>query len=247
MKHVLPAFSIVVAALAPAIAQERDPGLYRDVSLVRKLRVVCSDRHFGRVDDLIAEIPSGRITGAVVSMVLDEGVRTVVVPYEGLEYEPRSNLLQMAACLQDGKYPAFDAAAVKITMEPAKEGAAKQVVGQVLVSRLQSSRIDLQGGGAGWAQSATIELHSGHVAFVDVASVKERAGDSQIHPVPWSALRWTPTTADGGGGAAMLALAKTAQQLAAAPNLIEVIVQNPLYRSTVYTYFAAPRPAYDRI
>ena len=85
----------VAAFVAATVAQERVPVVLRDLSLVQRLRVVCSDRHFGRVDDLVVELPSGRVVGVVVTMAAEAEPRTVLVPYDALQYEPPTNLLRL--------------------------------------------------------------------------------------------------------------------------------------------------------
>lgn len=240
--------SVVVAtfALAVAPAQERVAGVfYRDFSLVQRLRVVCSDKHFGRLDDLIVELPSGRVRAAVVSIVLDKGLHTVLVPYEGLQYEPSTNLLQLGNCLQkEEAYPPFDATAVKIVSK-ARDDGQQELEGTMLVSRLARSGLALAAAGVGSVQGLTLELGSGHVAFVDAAVGKERAGDGELHPVPWSALRLQADATADGAKLPLLALNMTKEALAAAPNLVEIIVQSPLYRARVYAFFAVRRPAFD--
>ena len=239
-------FAAAAAVVVPAQERDHDP-IYRDFSLVHRLRVVCSEQHFGRVVDLVAEVPSGRLTGAVVAMALDKDARPVFVPCGEFAYEARSNLLRLDSCQQkEEKFAPFDPATVKLSTGAAEDGGEKTVTGTVLVSRLQNSGISLQGGAAGSAQGVTLELSGGHVAFVDVAVGTQRAGDAELHPVPWSALRVAADPSPGVQKVPVLALAKTAEGLAGAPNLIQVIVQNPLYRGRIYAYFEVPPPAFDR-
>lgn len=240
-------FFVAAVALAPAIAQERDSvAVYRDFSLAQRMRVVCSHKHFGRIDDFVVELPSGRLTAAVVTMVLDKGTRTVAVPFDSLKYDPHTNLLQLGPCLeQDSKYPEFDATALKVASKPRGDTGTQELEGSMLCSRIAQSRVSLLGDAKGAAQGLTLELSRGHVAFVDVAVGSERAGDAELHPVPWSALR---PAADGAADPAKLptlALPKTKEVLSAAPNLVEIIVQDPLYRAKVYAFYEVPRPVFD--
>jgi hypothetical protein len=225
---------------AAAAAQDQEP-TFRDSTLVQRLRVVCSRKHFGRVQDLIAEVPSGRITGAVVVMAGDKGSQTVVVPFRCLQYDARTNVLQLGACSQDGEdFPAFDPAQVKVA--GTGDGPDRAVAGTVLVSRLAASAVRLQDETTGSAQGLTVELASGHVAFLDVAASSERAGDNGLHPVPWSAVRFV---ADESGEQPLLALPAPRERLEGAPTLVDVIVQDPLYRARVYAFFGVSRPEYD--
>lgn len=248
MNRMLPSwsFAAAIAVLAPLPAQEQEAGpVYRDLSLVLRLRVTCEQQHFGRLVDLVAEVPSGRIAGAVVTMAVGDESRAVLVPYGELRFDARTNLLQLGTCLlHEAKYPPFDPATVKVTAVDG-DGDPAMATGTVLLSRLQHGPVALQSD-PGSAQGLTVELTSGHIAFVDLAAGTERAGDAELHPTPWSALRvLLRRTADGAAQVA-LALGRTAPELRAAPNLVEIIVQNPLYRARVYKWFGVPRPDFDR-
>lgn len=247
MPSLLTKLLVVAVLAATALTQQREQdAIYRDASLLPKLRVVCSDQHFGRVEDLIVEIPSGRLTGAVVSMMHDGESRTVFVPYADLAYEPRSNLLNLANCLQqEERYGPFDPSTVKLTTKVPAGGGEALPVGTIKLSALLGCSLALQQGGVGSVQGCTLELTSGHVAFADAAVGKERAGDADLHPVPWSALRLT--AADSAEGPSLaLALARTDASLRATPNLLMIIVQNPLHRARVYATFEVPRPVFER-
>lgn len=243
---------LLVASLlpgAPCAQAEPPPIAYRDFASVQRLRVVCQKQHFGRVVDLIAELPSGKLTAAIVAMATDGGTQTVAVPFHCLRYDAQSNLLQLGPCLdEDETYPTFDPAQIKAT--PARDVDGKptgEVAGTVSVARLVQSAVALDGGGPGATHGATIELGTGNVAFVEVASTKRPAGDNQLHPVPWAAFRLSVGAEERDGGALALALPMNTAQLDATPTLIEVIVQDPLYRTRAYEAFGVPRPAYDRL
>lgn len=248
MNRTLPplSFAAAIAVLAPLPAQEPETAaVYRDLSLVLRLRVTCEQQHFGRLVDLVAEVPSGRITGAVVTMAVGDEPRTVLVPFGELRFDARTNLLQLGSCLlQEAKYPPFDPATVKVVAADG-DGEPAMATGTVLLSRLQQGPVALQSD-AGSVQGLTVELTSGHVAFVDLAAGTERAGDAELHPAPWSALRVLLRRTAAGAGQVALALGRTAAELRTAPNLVEIIVQNPLYRARVYKWFGVPRPDFDR-
>lgn len=238
----------VLGALA---AQEAERKLvFREFAQIRQLRVVCSQRHFGRIEDLVVDVPSGRLRDAVVTMQVEAAVVTVLVPFEDLTYEPNANLLQLANCPeQEGKREPFDPAILRVVEVTPPPGGPARPEGRVLASRLRASTVHLQAGGPGSVQGLTLELTSGFVAFLDLATSHERAGDADLHPVPWAALSFV---ADGLGAARaakptapVLALAKTAAELAAAPNLIDIIISDPLYRAKVYALWGG-RPEFDR-
>lgn len=240
----------LLVLLASAGAQDPTALVFREFSSVQRLRVVCSQQHFGRIDDLVAEVPSGRLVAAVVTMHDEPQSRMVSVPFAELRYEPGANLLQLANCAsKDGAYATFDPAAVKVAPQVPPTGGAAEPKGIVLVSRLQHGLVQLKDGGPGSAQGLWIELTGGHVAFLDLANGRERAGDADLHPVPWAALRFVDDGLGAGGApkaaAPTLALAKTAAELAAAPNLIQIIVADPLYRAKLYAVFGV-RPVFER-
>lgn len=236
--------------LSALASQETDRKLvFRDLAQVQQLRVVCSQRHFGRIEDLVVDVPSGRVRAAVVTMQLEAKAVTVLVPFADLRYEPNANLLQLASCLEkDDKPEAFDPTTLRVTVVPPANGGAARAEGSVLASRLRASTVQLQGAGPGSVQGLTLELTGGHVAFLDLAGNRERAGDAQLHPVPWAALGFVSDGLASGQAASapMLAMAKTAAELAAAPNLIDIIVSDPLYRAKVYAVWGG-RPEYDRL
>jgi hypothetical protein len=237
----------LLAALLPtaATAQDQEPA-FRDFALVQRLRVVCSRQHFGRVQDLIAEVPSGKITGAVVVMTTGKGDQTVVVAFRGMQYDAKANVLQLGPCAEtDGQYPAFDPSQVKVTARTGDGVDRTALEGTVLVSRLAASAVALQDKTTGSVQGLTLELASGHVAFLDVAAARERAGDRELHPVPWSAVRFAADATEGGGKLPLLAVPMTKARLESAPTLIEIIVQDALHRARVYTFFGVGRPDFD--
>lgn len=240
----------MLVLLAPALAQDPTAPVFREFSSVQRLRVVCSQQHFGRIDDLVAEVPSGRLVAAVVTMHDEPQSRTVLVPFADLRYDPGSNLLQLANCTsKDDAYAAFDATAVKVVATVPPAGGAAEPKGSVLVSRLQHGLVQLKNGGPGSAQGLWIEMLGGHVAFLDLATSRERAGDADLHPVPWAALRFIDDGLGATGApkaaAPVLALPKTSAELAATPNLIQIIVADPLHRAKVYAVFGV-RPVFER-
>lgn len=250
MKTTLARCVSVCAGLVMATIPAQEAKLvFRDFPQLQKLRVVCSHRHFGRLDDLVADVPSGRLRGAVVTMQVDAKSHSVLVPFEELAFQPGANLLELRHCAEkDASYEPFDPATVRVVTQPSGDGSPPTVVGTVLVSRLQQGRLRLRQGGTGSVQGVTLEMTSGHLAFLDLATTRERAGDSELHPVPWSAVRLLEDGLDNratGSAAPTLALDKTAGELAAAPNLVEVIVSDPLYRAKVYAVFGG-RPAFDK-
>lgn len=229
------------------VAQDRpDEAVFRDFTLVQRMRVVCANKHFGRVLDLVAEMPSGRITAAAVAMGAPAGPKAVVVPFHCLRYEAQSNLLQLGTCVADDDYPAFDPSRFRVGRQPAEDGGEGELAGSVLLSRLAGSLVQLQGGTTGSAQLLTVELQSGNLAFVDVAAIRGQAGDGERHPVPWSCLRFVADEASDRDKMPLLALPMTKERLGTAPTALEVILEDPLYRQRVYSVFGVPRPSFDR-
>jgi hypothetical protein len=92
----------------------------------------------------------------------------------------------------------------------------------------------------------TIELSTGHVGFCHVAAGRERAGDSELHPAPWTALAFVADPAEVGADETIVRLAVAGEGLAKTPTLLETILQDALYRPRVYTAFAVSPPDYDR-
>lgn len=248
MKHTISltvsvAFAMALSATM-SVAQERDGDpSHRDFSQVQRARVVCSQQHYGRVQDLVADVPSGRIVTAVVAMNTDQGTRQIAVPYDKMTYDARNNLLRLEPCpAEDESYPVFDPTKVKVT--GTGEGEDAQLAGTVLVSRLARARVALQGEATAVAQGLTVELASGHVAFVDLGR-EAGAGDADLHPVPWAALRFAADATENGKDA-LLALEKSEAELGKAPNLIQIIVQDPLRRAMVYRFFGVAAPEWDQ-
>lgn len=235
--------------LGALVAQEAErKQVFREFAQVQQLRVVCSQRHYGRLEDLVVDVPSGRVRAAVVTMQIEATAVLVLVPFVDLSYEPNANLLQLANCLEkDGKPEPFDPATLRVLEVTPPTGGALRHEGSLLASRLRASTLQLQNGGPGSVQGLTLELTSGHVAFLDLASDRERAGDADLHPVPWAALTFVDDGLGAGRAAKVpvLALVKTAAELAAAPNLIDIIVSDPLYRAKVYAVWGG-RPEFDR-
>jgi len=236
------ALFVSTAFSAAAVSQETSLA-YRDFGVVQRMRVVCSQKHFGRIQDLVVDIPSGRLSAAIVSMVAeDKEITSVVVPYEKLHYDPQTNLLRLGTCLEhDHDFPLFDPEQIRIV---GRQGDGDgELRGTTLLSRLATSQVALAAGTAR-AHEATVELTSGHVAFLDLATGKGRVGDPELHPVPWSATSFLLADADK-DQTPLLSLPIEPARLAEAPTLLEIIVQDPNYRGLVYTYFKAPRPAFD--
>ena len=120
-------FGVALLLAAAAAAQgEARPLVWRDFTAVQRLRVVCSNKHFGRLDDLLVAVPGGQITAAVVTMPQAQGPRRVVVPFAELQLDSGANLLQLAACTEEGHvYAAFDPESLGVT---ARVGDDKRIV-----------------------------------------------------------------------------------------------------------------------
>lgn len=239
--------SIVATLLAAALPAQRPvpATVFRDFASVQRLRVVCDHHHYGRVQDLIVELPGGRIRDAVVSMWHDGAAKTVVVPFDTMRYEPQSNLLELGACL-DGEHAheAFDAS--KVQVERRKHDGSVQAAGAVLLRDLVRTQVTLGKNGAGSIQGATLELTKGRVAFVHVAASRKPVGDSELHPAPWAAAHLGVQAKKGGRVALTVGFAPDAAALAKTPDLREVILQDALHRPRVYRAFGVAPPAYDR-
>lgn len=248
MKRTLCSALAAPFVLAAVAAQSAPPlAAYRDFAALQRLRVVCAKQHFGRLVDLIAEVPSGKLVAAAVAMATDGGTETVAVPFHCLQYDAQNNLLQLGPCIDEGEsYPAFDPGQVKVTPVSDADGKPTgDVTGTVSVARLLQCAVALDGGATGAVRGVTLELSSGNVAFLDVASAKQPVGDNQLHPAPWAAFRLAIGDDQRDAGAPGLSLPMTAAGLDATPTLVEVIVQDPLYRTRAYEAFRVPRPPYD--
>lgn len=247
MQSVLFAAAATLCAALPICQEPAAKPLFREFALVQRLQVVCAHRHFGRVLDLIADVPSGEITAAVVAMRGDDdGARRVVVPFANLRYDQSGHLLQLQGCAEDAAFPTFDGAKIGVRRTRDDDGTAR-VEGSALVSALASAKVALDGD-KGSAQGATIELASGHVAFLHVAAGEQRAGDPELHATPWAALTFADAATDGDAAPTLaIRLAKTAAALADAPALHEAILSDALYRPFVYRAFGVPPPPYDDV
>jgi hypothetical protein len=243
-KPIAPAF--VSCLLATLLAQQPDASrAYREFAHVRTMRVVCEHEHFGRVHDLIVAVPSGRLVAVVCSMPHERDGELVTLPWQRVRFDAPSNLLHVGPCAADEEaYPPFDESEVRIKRTVDAEGD-EVATGTVLASRLAECAVQLDGGATGSSQGATVALAAGHVAFVHVAATSARAGDRDLHPVPWSALRWIVPAAEVDPSAPFVALAMDTKALRAAPALTAVILQDPLYRPKVYRAFGVPPPPYD--
>lgn len=229
-------------ATCPAAQDSPLPLAYRDGSAVHRLRVVCAQKHYGRIDDLVVAVPSGRIVAAVVAMRTDGEVRRVVVPWSRLGYVATTNLLQLGDCPEsDGTLPAFDPTKIGVARRPHDDGTPGEVEGTALLSAL-GDRVALRDGNASLC-GVTLELTSGHVAFLDLSTVKGEVGDGERHPVPWGALAFDLDEASA--PRLRLRLDETRAVLEAAPTLLEVVVEDPLYRRQLYTLHEVVRPEYD--
>ena len=120
---VLPLLASALMLAAATAQEQRDPLAFRDFEHLKRVRVVCEHQHFGRVVDLIADVPSGRITSAVLSMTTDDGNQVVAAPIGHLRYEPQSDLLQLGPCLDDAElHTPFDAARVRLERQQDGDG-----------------------------------------------------------------------------------------------------------------------------
>ena len=138
--------------------------MYRDFSHVQRMRVTCEHKHFGRVLDLAAAVPIGKLTVAVITMNTDQGSREVAVAFDLLSYDAQSNLLNLGPCLgEEQSQTPFDSAKIKVTRKQTDAGD-DEFGGSVLVSSLASSSLRLQNNGEGSLQGGVLELTSGHVA-----------------------------------------------------------------------------------
>ncbi|MEZ6038382.1 MAG: hypothetical protein R3F29_12940 [Planctomycetota bacterium] len=244
MQSALFAVAATLCAALPTCQEPPATPLFREFALVQRLQVVCAHRHFGRVLDLIAEVPSGVITGAVVTMRVDAGERRVVVPFANLRYDAAGHLLQLEGCADDAVFPAFEAGKLEVR----RSGDDGAVTGAVLVSALANAKLQLDGGATGSTQGATVELSSGHVAFLHMAASTQRAGDAELHATPWAALTFVDgAAADDAPTTLAIRLAKTAAALTDTPALNEAILSDPLYRPFVYRAFGVPPPDYDDV
>ncbi|MCB9887590.1 MAG: hypothetical protein H6838_19015 [Planctomycetes bacterium] len=238
-------FGVALLLAAAAAAQgEARPLVWRDFTAVQRLRVVCSNKHFGRLDDLLVAVPGGQITAAVVTMPQAQGPRRVVVPFAELQLDSGANLLQLAACTEEGHvYAAFDPESLGVTARVGDDGSVGEPAGLMSVAALSRGAVALAEGEAK-AHGATVEMSRGHLAFLDLA-VAPRPGDAELHPVPWAALRWQERAGEGQRSRWVLQLPRSAAALAATPDRIDVIVSDPLYRAKVHAAFEVRPPDYE--
>ncbi len=251
MQRPIPAlvFAAVAALAAGAAAQDQErqrPLVFRDFAAVQRLRVVCEQKHFGRVEDFVTELPGGRVVAVVVAMTVADGTRRVAVPYEEVAFDTTANQLLLGPCREgDPPHPSFDPTKIGVTPRANDDGSPGGLEGTVLLSGLARTKVGLDDGTA-QVQGVTLELTSGHVAFLEVAAVDRRAGDAELRPVPWGAFAFA---AEGGADAPRqlaVKLARSKAALAAAPSLLDVIVEDPLYRGKLYAFHKTPPPAYER-
>ncbi|MGK0518447.1 MAG: hypothetical protein ACJAUC_001139 [Planctomycetota bacterium] len=238
MRRLLAAWLGLSALCVSAVAQQQNDALiYRELSLVTRLRVVCSNAHFGRIDDLVIDVPSGRITAAIVSFDLDSGSRLVTVPYAELKYDASANWMSMPVCRDDTQpHDGFDPSKIQLRRTPASDAAAASITGSVLASSLQSHAVALKDGVAS-VQGIEIELRDGRIGFLDIAVGTKRAGDRDLHPAPWAAFAWRPQAAEGKVVKAAITMARSKLFVAQTPDLIEIIIPDPLRRARVYVAF----------
>ena len=238
-------FCVALLAGGSAVAQDAPrPLVWRDFAAVQQLRVVCSNRHYGRLDDLLVEVPSGRLTAAVVGLPGATGPRRVVVPFADLQFDTATNLLQLAACPDEQHvYAPFDPAGLGVTAPVAGDGSVGEPAGVLSVATLARGPIALRDGAAA-AHGATLELSRGHLAFLDVGQAA-RPGDAELHPVPWAALGWRQVAGGDAQGAWSLRLARAREELGATPSRIDVILSDPLYRAKVHVAFDVRLPDYE--
>ncbi len=239
-------FGVALLTAAAAAAQEQPrPLVWREFAAVQKVRVVCSNKHFGRLDDLLVAVPGGQLTAAVVTMPHAQGPRRVVVPFADLQFDAGTNLLQLAACTdEDHVYAAFDPTSLGVTARAGDDGGIGEPAGLASVAALSTGAVVLTEGKA-TAHGAIVELSRGHLAFLDLA-VTERPGDAELHPVPWAALRWQERAGEGAARSWVLQLPHTSAALTATPDRIAVIVSDPLYRAKVHAAFGVRPPDYER-
>jgi hypothetical protein len=244
LKRIAPA--VASCMLATLLAQQPDTSrAYREFAQVRTMRVVCEHEHFGRVHDLVVAVPSGRLVAVVCSMPHERDDELVALPWQRVRFDAPSNLLHVGPCAADEEaYPPFDPSEVRITRTVDAEGD-EVAAGTVLASRLAECAVQFDGGATGSSQGATIALAAGHIAFVHIAATSARAGDRDLHPAPWSVLRFIPPAAEADPSVPFVALAMDTKALRASPALTAVILQDPLYRAKVYRAFGVSPPPYD--
>lgn len=217
-------------------AQADPDAIYRELELVTRMRVVCSNEHFGRIDDLILAVPEGRITAAVVTYAVEGGVRRVRVPFEDLTYNANANWLDLKECGDGGHaHEVFDGK--KIRVQRKADGSC---AGAVLASTLKQARVKLTDGVA-TVHGIEFDLSSGRAGFLDVAVGTARAGDRELHPAPWSVFGWQVAD-DKAKHKLAISMAHTKKFLAGTPNLIEIIIPDPLRRARVYKAFGVKPP-----
>lgn len=221
-----------------AVAQQQEDALiYRELSLVKRLRVVCSNSHFGRIDDLVIDIPSGNITAAIVTFALETGSRRVSVPYAELQYDAAANWMNMPVCRADeDPHDEFDPSKVQLRRTPASDEAPATVTGSVLASSLRNHAVALTDGVAS-VQVIELELRHGKVGFFDIAIGTKRAGDRDLHPAPWAAFQWHAEAAAATTVKAAIVMPRSKSFISKTPNLIEIIIPDPLRRARVYAAF----------
>jgi len=231
------AFCGLSLACLPAVAQAEPGAIFRELDLVTRMRVVCSNEHYGRIDDLIVAVPEGRIKAAVVTFVFDGGFRRVRVPFEELTYNANANWLDLKECREgEHEHHAFDAK--KVGLQRNDDGTC---TGTVLASTLKQAPFQLTDGVA-TVHGVELDLRSGRVGFLDVAIGTGRAGDRELHPAPWSVFGWQAKGAKDAKPKLAITMAHTKAFLAATPNLIEIIIPDPLRRARVYKAFNVAAP-----
>lgn len=238
MRRILAAWFGLSALCVSAIAQQQNDALiYREFSLVTRLRVVCSNAHFGRIDDLVIDVPSGRIMAAIVTFDLASGSRRVKVPYAELKYDATANWMSMAVCRGDtDPHDTFEPKKIQLRRIPANDAAPASIAGSILASSLQNHAVALTDGVAS-VQGIEFELQNGRIGFLDIAVGTQRAGDRDLHPAPWAAFAWRSQAAEGAPVKAALTMARSKLFVAKTPDLIEIIIPDPLRRARVYAAF----------
>ncbi|MFT4516295.1 MAG: hypothetical protein ACI89X_001009 [Planctomycetota bacterium] len=238
MRRLLAAWFGLFALCVSAIGQQQnDTLIYREFSLVTRLRVVCSNAHFGRIDDLVINVPSGRITAAIVTFDIDRGSRRVTVPYAELKYDAAANCMSMPVCREDTHpHNAFEPNKLQLRRRPASKTVPASITGSVLASSLRNHAVALKDGVAS-VQGIELELRHGRIGFFEIAIGRKQAGDRDLHPAPWAAFAWRPQATEGNTVKAAITMAHSKLFIEETPNLIEIIIPDPLRRARVYAAF----------
>ncbi len=241
---------LLVAAIGGAVVTLQDPEV-RTFEAARGVRVVGDQGPVGVLEDLVVQVPSGRISAGVIAVGQGADKLIVAVPYGDLQWDDKSDQLRLGITAKAlGDLEAFDSVAVEQLKAVVKKGekpaSAAPLSGTTTVSRLASWTLQLRGVAADKVRGAAVELTTGTVVFLIVSDTAGHAGDRRLHPVPWAAcavIGVRPEPHDELEPAVTLSVAH--RRLAGALSMTEVQLNDPLYRARVYRFFGVTKPEFE--